>query len=207
MAILKKQSADQLREMAKERSDHTSKSVMMLGEVLWRTYYDKVQIGGMPVSLFEAWGFGSWFEYVERELGIHQTTALHFRKIYTVFAIDLKGAWDPNLIVSFTKMKLLARVATKANVNSWLKKASKMSCCELEDEVMHELYGHARKGHMHSFLASVTKTELKKIKEILAIAHEDFDQIDRRGELLVKVLEEWQIIHKRTRKVRAAKVA
>jgi len=205
MTVLGKAAASALRKAAIEKSEQTTQSVIELAEVLWRTYYDQVNIGGNAIPLWEAWDYKSWYDYVERELGIHQSTAAGFRRIHEVFNVDLAGSWDKAKTPSYTKLKILARVVTKANVNSWLIKASKLSCCELEDEAMHYLYGRKRSGRLHNFVAYVTKTELRKIKEVIETARGDFEDMDRRGEVLVKVLEEWQNIHKRTRKLRVVK--
>jgi hypothetical protein len=204
MTTLNKGAADTVRRKAQEASEKTTKSVMDLAAALWDTFHNDVTVGGQSVQLWEAWGFESWFDYAERELGIHQTTAAAYRRIHEVFEVELKDAWDKGLTASYTKMKSLCRVVTRTSANAWLRKAAKLSCCELEEEVTLALYGKTRGGAVHSFLANVTKTELAKINQVLSEAREASDEPERRGKVLTRILEEWQTIHQRAKRVRRA---
>jgi len=204
MSTLNKLTAESVRRKAQEASWKVTKSVMDLAEALWETYCHDVTVAGEQVPLWSAWGFKSWFDYAERELGIHQTTAAAYRRIHEVFEIDIKDQWDRSLSSSYTKMRILCRVVTKTNANSWLRKAARLSCCELEDQVL-DAIGKGRAGAVHSFATSVTKRELAKINEVLADAREGFeDDEERRGKILVRVLEEWQEIRRRTARAKRA---
>ena len=206
MSTLNKSTAEAVRRKAQDASGKVTKSVMDLAAALWDTYSNDVTVGGEPMPLWAAWGYESWFDYSERELGIHQTTAAAYRRIHEVFEIDVKDGWDRSLSSSYTKMRILCRVVTKANANTWLRKAAKLSCCELEEQVL-QAVGKSRAGAIHSFAASVTKRELAKINEVLADAREGFEEDEeRRGKILVRVLEEWQVIFRR-KAARAKKAA
>ncbi len=205
MSTLNSKSADSLRQRAVDATSQATKSVVHLSGVLWETYHNDVMVGGLPTPLWEAWGHTTWFEYVEHELGIHQSTAAAYRRIHEIFEIELEGKWDKNLCASFTKMKALVRVVTKTNVNSWLKKAAKMGCCQLDEEINNALFGKVRVHAVHTFLTTVTKKELREINKVLAIARESFPETERRGAVLVKVLEEWNNIHSRTRRAKSVK--
>lgn len=205
MATLNKTGAESIRRKAQEASEKTTKSVMELAAALWDTYHNDVKIGSINIQLWEVWGYKSWFDYAERELGIHQTTAASYRRIHEVFEVDLKDSWDKNLACSYTKMKSISRVVTKKNVNSWLKKAATLSCCELDEHVIEAMYGKSKSGATHSFLVNVTKKELAKISQVLSEAKEGFEDPDeRRGSVLTRILEEWQVLHQRTKNAKRA---
>lgn len=191
MGNLSKDAAEKLREKAILLAGNHTKTAMELAEVLYNTYYGEVNYAGGNLQLWEAWGFKSWFDYVENELGIHQNTAAGYRRTYEVFEIKCAGEWDKKSGVSFTKMKALARVVNKVNVNSWLKKAKTMSCCELEDAVLASIYGKQKSGVTRHFSAFLTDRELIKINSILEVGYQKFPNCERRGEVLTKILEEW----------------
>lgn len=203
--VLTSRAADSLRHRAQEASKHNTSSVLSLAAVLWQTFNNRVAVAGKEVSLHQAWGFNTWFEYVEHELGIHQTTAAAYRKIHEIFFIELSGAWQSELArpISYTKLKVLCRVVTKKNVNSWLKIAAKLSCCQLDVEVDRAL-GIANAGAIHTFSVPCTASEFNKLRKLVESARESFGD-ERRGKVLLQMLEEWSTIRARVTKINEAK--
>jgi hypothetical protein len=182
-----------------------TKSVLLLAEVLWETYAYDVKVNGLLVPLWEAWGHHDWFQYVEVELGIHMTTAAKFRRMHEIYNIDLQDSFEPNAMdgMSATKLTILARVVTKKNVNAWLKKARKLSCCSLDEEVSDALYGTGKIGAVHTLAVLCTKSEQRRVRNIIQQAQTDMG-IKRPGKALLTILEEWETIKNRTKRARAS---
>jgi len=180
-----------LREKALEASHKRAEATLDLGRILWETYYADVKVGSEYVPVWQAWEFKTWNDYVEEELGFHMTTAAFYRRIHEVFGIELADKWDRSLVASYTKMKALTRVVDAKNVNGWLRKAAKLSCCDLENEVHYALTGKNRPKNMRSFLASVTKDELEILREVIELGREDLG-VERRGEVLAEIARQWK---------------
>lgn len=193
MRTLSASQSNNLRLKAQEVCAKRAESSMELAEILHTTYWAEAKVGNAPVPVWHAWGYSSWADYVETELGYHMSTANSYRRIHEVFGVQLAGKWERNLLVSFTRMRQLCRVVDKTNVNSWLRRAAKMTCCELDAVVYEVLTGHVRPKNMRSFLASVTNQELKALNEVINIGREDF-QTMRRGEVLTAIINEWRTI-------------
>ena len=175
--------------------EQETKKVLELASVLWETWACNVKVNGIDTPLWTAWDHDSWEAYVEVELGIHMTTAANFRRMHEVYNIDLAGSIDSDSMngISYTKLKILTRVVTKRNVNGWLKKAKKLSCCELEEEVMHVLRGDGKVGAIHTLAILCTKNEQKRARDIIQQYQAD-NQTRRPGEALLAILEEWNTI-------------
>lgn len=205
MSTLTVTNSNSLRKRAIEVTEQNTKSVLQLAEVLWETYTHDVKIGGNVIALWAAWDYSDWFQYVEVELGIHQTTAAIFRRMHEVYNIDLKDSFDSGVMdgISATKLKILTRVVTRKNINAWLRKAAKLSCCGLEEEVDDAVHGSGRPGAIHTLAVTCTKSEQKKARAIINKAMIDLGA-DRPGKALLQILEEWSQIHSRTKSARAA---
>lgn len=169
-----------------------------LCQILYETDRAVVSVGGDIVFAYQTWGYKTWFDFVEEEVGLHEMTANAYRRVYEVFGVELAGAWDHGKPLPITKMKTLtAANLTKANVRSWLKKAEKMTCCQLVAEV----YGTEEMRH---FSASVTKRGLSDINRAMEAARDSFGEDLPKGDLLVKMLNEWSDIRRKTKRLRAA---
>jgi hypothetical protein len=183
--------AEELRASALQAVKHQTAASLALAELLWATYYGSVDVGGKPVPLYEVWGFESWNEYVEDELEWHQSTAMKYVRVHQTFFISLDGEWDKKIgLPSITKLVALASVVKKNNVNSWLKKAHELTCCELDAEIKKHFFGLGT-AKLHNFSAFVTQTELTDINAIIEVARQDFPKVERRGQIVRLVMEEW----------------
>lgn len=188
---LDKEGAKSLRDRALAAARAETRVSIEYAEVLWATYNGAVTIGGSPIPVWEAWDYKSWNDYVERELEIHITPARAYVRMYQKFYIDLKGEWDEALLVSMTKMLALCKVVKKTNADYWLKRAAKMSCCELNEAINQALYGLKRKGRNRAFLAMLTNKELSNVNAILEVAKVDFPEAESRADLTLAIFEEW----------------
>jgi hypothetical protein len=200
--------ADSLRQKAIDAVKKDTRSVLELAAVLWETWVHDVKVNGLMVPLWTAWDHDSWEQYVEVELGIHMTTASNFRKMHQVYGIDLVDAIDPEAIdgLSATKLRALTKVVTKTNVNRWFKRAKKMSCCGLDEEIMEELYGTSKVGAIHTLAILCTKREQKRMRNIIQQYQSD-NNLARPGAALVAILEEWDTIKNRVARRRKAAAA
>src|SRR5512135_900320 len=190
--------ADSLRQKAVNIVQEETKKILELAEVLWETWAYDVKVNGIDTPLWTAWDHDTWEQYVEVELGIHMTTAANFRRMHEIYNIELKGSIEPEAMegISYTKLKIMTRVVTKKNVNAWLRRAKKMSCCGLEEEVMHAIYGSGKVGAVHTLAILCTKREQKRARDIIQQYQSD-NQVRRPGAALMAILEEWNTIKNR----------
>lgn len=178
-------------------AERQSSASMDLAGLLYETYVGSAAVGDGEIPLWEAWGFKSWGDYVERELHVHVSTASSSRRAYELFEVSLGGTWRSWPKVSFTKLRSLCRVVNTRNAKSWLKKASEMSACELEEEIQHVIYGREKSGPVRTFVAHMPSALLKEAKQILDDARSEFPDADRRGEVLIQVLRQWDALRKK----------
>src|SRR5690606_21495636 len=88
-----------------------------------------VRVNGKYVYCWALWGYTSWEDFLGKEMDLHLHTAYTLRNVWRLFGIELKGAWEPDLLLGITKMKLLTYAPlTRKNVNTWLRKAKGMTC-------------------------------------------------------------------------------
>jgi hypothetical protein len=183
--------ANKLREKIIGLTVQETKCQLEVAEAVYELYYGTVAVGNGELPLYKFFGYPSWFAYVEEEVGLHVTTAASYRMVHDVFMIQLKGKWDASLIPSFTKMKALTRVVDAKNVNAWLRKAKRLSCCALEEEILEALYGKQKKGANRHFLAMLTDRQFTAVNSIIEIGRQEFPDLETRGEVLTKILEQW----------------
>lgn len=189
--------AEALLERVRQVVETNAQSNFDLCQILYETSQAVVSVGGNIVFAYQTWGYKNWFDFVETEIGLHEQSANAYRRVYEVFGIELAGAWDTGKPLPITKMRILtAANLTKVNVRAWLKKAEKMTCCKLVSEV----YGTAEQVH---FSASVSKRGLNDINRALDTARASFGEDLPKGDLLVRMLNEWSDIRKKTRRLRA----
>lgn len=82
--------------------------------------------------LFAKWGYDTFTDYVEQELGIAKTRAERLRRIWTKYIKTLKVAPKELQAVGFTNAFTMLQVVNETNVYNWIDKASKMSWRELD---------------------------------------------------------------------------
>jgi hypothetical protein len=166
----------------------SAEAAFHLCELLYESFVSVVNTDQGWKFVWEYWGYKSWFDFVEIDVGLHEATAYSYKKIWEVFGIELAGSWDFADVLPVTKMRLLSIAdINKRNVKSWLGRAQRMSCCELQAEV----YG----TEVQSTLAVlVTKRELQTINKALDAARADYEEPKKvtRGELLVGIIKDWQ---------------
>jgi len=179
--------ADVLRNKISSATNDNAKTAFYLCGLLYESFVSVVNTDKGWKFVWEYWGFKCWFDFVETEIGIHENTAYLYKRIWEIFGIELAGAWDLADVLPITKMRILSAAdINKRNVSSWLSKARRMTCCELQAEV----YGTEV---MHTLSIRVSKRELQAINKAFDIARDEYESPKvTRGELLLDIVKEWQ---------------
>jgi hypothetical protein len=82
--------------------------------------------------LFSKWGFDTFTDYVEQELGIAKTRAERLRRIWTHYVKKLKLPAAELQGVGFTNAFTMLAVTDPSNIHDWIEKAKSMSWRELD---------------------------------------------------------------------------
>jgi len=188
---LTQRASNLLRQKVRDIVDRHTQGSMDLCWALYETDRTLVRVGGELVTVYEAWGFKDWNEFVGKEFGMYPTTAYNYLRVWETFYVDLAGAWTVGNLPGITKMLILCSLGsklTKKNVNSWLKKANGMTCRRLRAEV----FGT---DELHYFSTPVTGRDFKIVKKGIELGREAFGEDLSRGEVLAKMLKEWTAVY------------
>ncbi len=152
--------------------------------LMHQVYYSG--IGDELKPVYELWGYDTWHDYVENELGIHVGTANSMVTTAHFFLVRMEGAFKvKEHLLSRQRMRALANhrdKVTKANLNNWVTQARNMTVCALE----HKLEGRHNHGtkkvtfELSEFDHKLLKTALD---ELMATG-----EYDTRGQALLSVL-------------------
>lgn len=131
-----KEWADALRERVKSEVAKVEMSYLDLAQLLYDVYDTPVDNDPAKGAIFTQWGFKTFKEYAEEELGIQGRKAFSLRRIWYIFETDLKEM-DPilrerTLRLGWTKVRELCRVLTMKNAAKWVEKAEQMTYGALE---------------------------------------------------------------------------
>jgi len=175
--------ADLLLNNIKQIVQNGVKANLDLCQVLHDSFTTVTQKGNEWQFVWEYWGYKTWFDFVEIEIGMHHVAANTCKKVWQVFGVELGGAWNMADMLPITKMKILAASdkLTKQNVKVWLKKAKSMTCCELE----HEIYGED--AH-RTFSVTLSQPEYKMLNKMIEDARKEHGEEKTKGMLLLCML-------------------
>jgi len=128
--------------------------------------YESIQTSyfGLCCKLYEAWknnkftswGYGTWKEYLQGELGLKVAKANYLKKIWVNLG-DKPELRDKLKPFGWDKVKELERVITLENADFWIEKAKHVSCEELKKEV---------KTHLKNMVPDDAKGMLEKEGEV-----------------------------------------
>lgn len=138
----------QLREEAKASLAEISAKYWNLGRILYDVfdgvpggYRAKVVNSGIAkdrTSLFAKWGYKTFGEYCEKEIGLQKRNAENLRYMYWWFAIQ-QPLPEPVIAQLITlgrsKVYLLSGVANRDNIALWLEKAKDLTFDELKKAI------------------------------------------------------------------------
>lgn len=139
---------NELRKSAKSLYKNIESSYWELGRILYEVYdgipggYRQLIKGDLARSqrtaLFAKWGYASFEEWCEREVGILRRSASSLRRAYWWFEIELhlpEKVKDRVKALGRTKVYLLSGFADSENAVSWIEKAENMTYDELKKAV------------------------------------------------------------------------
>jgi hypothetical protein len=185
-----------LRKQAKALTEEHAAVALRLADTLYSIFYCTVRAGDKEINLVQAWGFKSFHDYAEEELGMHGSTGFRYVKIWDrlIVECELKPAELP---ASITKLVQLSRLP-KRDVRGWLKRAGELSCCALENAVSEHLEGRGAKHHVS---IQMSWSDAKRLYAKLRRAKEVFGE-ETYGRALTKAMEQWAELEAKTHKLR-----
>lgn len=124
-----------IRRQAKSLASNLETGYMELARILY-TVYDTPQDGDVTKPpLFQAWGYNSFADYAEEELGLHRRKAERLRRIWYKLEVELEGLdskiKERIVKLGWSKTRELVRVLTVRNAKDWVDKAEKLNYPEL----------------------------------------------------------------------------
>lgn len=190
-----KQAVD-LRAEARALAEAHTRSALVLAEKLFEIKYAVVKLGGKEIPLVEFWKFResdthtAFGEYVEHDLGLHESTAENYVHVHDVLILG-EGLKPEQLPSGITKLIQLSRIAKKLpagqTLKSWLKKGQDFSCCEFHHAVEEAVTGKSTHIAWSFYLSNKDQKDIKRglarAKEILKTKHN--------GETLAMIVDEW----------------
>jgi hypothetical protein len=121
-----------VRDEARSLAGKLDEGYMELAKLLY-TIWD-TPIDGDPKNgpVFTQWGYVSFADYVEQELGIHRKKAQRLKAVWYGLEVRLKDSLDPALkkriiALGFSKVRELVGQLTARNAEKWVEKAEELS--------------------------------------------------------------------------------
>lgn len=105
---------------------------------------------------YESWGFGTWKQYLQEEMGLKVAKANYLKKMWMNLG-DKPEIRDKLKPFGWDKVKELERVITSENVDYWIEKAKHVNCEELKKEV---------KNHLKNMVPDDAKGMMDKESEV-----------------------------------------
>ena len=129
--------ANSLRTRAKLTVKKLEAGYMDLAKMLYQIWDTPVDGDPKNKPLFKDWGFDTFGEYVERELGFGVRKAERLKKIWAhLLELDLSPELEVRLIgLGWTKVRELVHVLTDRNAEEWISKAEHYTYEQIEDAV------------------------------------------------------------------------
>lgn len=128
--------SESVRADAKQLAGNLDEGYMELARLLWQIY--DTPIGGDPhnAPIYTKWGYTTFGDYVEEELGIHRKKAQRLRRIWYNLEIRLGDSLDADLkkrivALGMSKVRDLVGVLTPRNAEKWVEKAEELSFPQL----------------------------------------------------------------------------
>lgn len=118
-------SSDELRRKNMDLVTNIKDNYLYLAQCLYESYVD---------NKFKSWGFDTFKEYAQKELGVRYGKASYLKNIWNHFGKD-EDLLKKIESVGWDKMKELTRVVTPENAQEWVGKAQLLSCDDLKKEV------------------------------------------------------------------------
>jgi len=118
--------ANRVRKEAKELVFDVENINMRLAKILYEIYAIPEDRDPFKKPIYVVWGFGTFYEYVEAELGIHRKKADRLKRIWYKIEVDLDLAPDLKdriLGLGVSKVRELVRVLKEDTAEEWIEQA------------------------------------------------------------------------------------
>lgn len=121
-----------VRSDAKALAGKLDEGYMELAKLLYTIWDAPIGSDKNNAPIFTQWGYTTFSDYVELELGIHRKKAQRLKAVWYNLEIRLKDTLDPTLkkriiALGFSKVRELVGVLTARNAEKWVEKAEELS--------------------------------------------------------------------------------
>lgn len=133
--------AKKMRSRAKELAGSIETTYMELAEILYTVYDTPIDGDQKNGPIYGLWGYNSFRDYAEQELGLHYKKAERLRLIWyrlEVELVELDAGLKKRLVnLGWSKVRELCRpgLLTMRNAKSWIEKAEEMNYQSVEASV------------------------------------------------------------------------
>lgn len=147
--------ASKVRRRCKELAKELDTGYMEMARLLWQVYDVPVDGDSKNRGWFREWGYDSFGDYAEAELGIQQRQAERLKRVVWVLEAELQGL-DPRvrheiIKLGFSKVRELCRVLTVKNAADWVARAQECSYPELVHVIQtYEKAGEKRRDELEA---------------------------------------------------------
>jgi len=154
-----KNNPSDIRRLARKLARDSHDALLRLANVLNVIHCDQY---------YYEWGYDSWQDYVENEIGTYVGASYELMRISRWIQRERPTAEQKRRIISLGRCKasVLARGIRNQDLNEWLDLARKITLPELRDKVNGKRNGHLTIG------VWATKTQNKVIRRAIAVAGE-----------------------------------
>lgn len=172
--------AAEIRDRLKELKTRFTQTYFEFGAVLQRAY---------ELGAHRGWGFATWKEYVESELGMSERRVQYLLSIHRWFSKVLKD--HPHVRqrvehLGWSKVRLLVGVVDETNVDEWVARAEKMTLAALEEFIKELKKGKDPKEgaeKLTTLSLRLYPEQMANVEDALELAKE-IAESDKRGHLI-----------------------
>lgn len=182
-----KRASDKLRADVRGTAKRQGALDWELAALLYQTFTATVRVGDSFLPVYQEWGWQTWEDYVETEVGLHKRTAKSYVLVYETFEIKLKGAYDERTLPqSFGVLRDLCAVVNRKNVKDWFRKTSGKSRCDVVEMIEAEAYGGQPRA-MAELRVTMTKKQRKLVQRAIEAVRQAYPQFSTDGECLAEM--------------------
>jgi len=190
---IKEITMDDARDLRKKLQDlriNISQAYLDFAETLWTAY--KSKIAGQP--LWKSWGYESFEEYANIELGMKRSKAYHFMQIWGELRVRIGLSKKKISALEWSKARELASLArsgimTMENADEWIDAAENANVIELVETVKTAKQAHRENANSSTPSSTVQAmaSNLEKIFRLSVVLMEDqYDNVMKAFELAEK---------------------
>lgn len=194
---LKPGSASELLKRLREVSKNHNVGSMEFAQILYLLH--EMTVSGGKGGLRVLKGYGTWRQFVEREVQIHIRQAERYIAVWEHFGVRLGRILGDKLNdpPAFSLLRVLMRFTNEDNIKHWWKKVRTMTFMEVAQEA-DRVHRQSQKnplprkgdGACFQFSVAFTASELRKMERALDTVR-TFEAFTRKGALLSVIVSEW----------------